>query len=151
MNTINKPTNAGQMMKSQAPVLIEAVCIVGFLFPLASISNGGRYQIDWYTIGGGGQSSGGQYVLTGTIGQPDAAYSAGGNYELLGGFWPGGPLPPSLCFVDFDDLARFVQQWLYTGSGLAADLNHDDKVNFRDYAILAGLWLEQCPSDWPLR
>jgi hypothetical protein len=23
-----------------------------------------------------------QYVLTGTIGQPDAAYSAGGNYAL---------------------------------------------------------------------
>jgi hypothetical protein len=41
------------------------------------------YQIHWHTIdSGGGTSSGGQYVLTGTIGQPDAAYSAGGNYAL---------------------------------------------------------------------
>lgn len=37
------------------------------------------YSIDWYTIdGGGGQISGGAYTLTGTIGQPDAAYSSGG-------------------------------------------------------------------------
>jgi hypothetical protein len=110
------------------------------------------YRIVWSTIdGGGGRSSGGQYMLTGTIGQPDAGHSQGGRYELLGGFWLGGPLPPSLCFVDFDSLSRFVQQWLYTGTGLAADLNHDDKVNFRDYAILAGLWLDPCPPDWPLR
>ena len=47
----------------------------------------GDYQIVWSTIdGGGGQSSSGQYKLTGTIGQPDTDYSAGGNYELLGGF-----------------------------------------------------------------
>jgi len=72
------------------------------------------YSIDWYTIdGGGGQSTGGPYILTGTIGQPDAAYSAGGQYELLGGFWPGGPL----CFVDFYSFARFAEWWLETGTG----------------------------------
>jgi len=44
---------------------------------------GGPYDLTWSTVdGGGGTSSGGQYVLTGTIGQPDAAYSAGGNYAL---------------------------------------------------------------------
>ena len=62
-----------------------------------------QYEISWYTIdGGGGTSTGGQYVLTGTIGQPDADWSKGGKYELLGGFWPGGPL----CVVEFDDYAR---------------------------------------------
>ncbi|MHC4281598.1 MAG: hypothetical protein ACYSWZ_01285 [Planctomycetota bacterium] len=35
-------------------------------------------------------------------------YSAGGNFELLGGFWPGGPL----CFVDFEHYARFAEHWL---------------------------------------
>ncbi|MHC4621384.1 MAG: hypothetical protein ACYTEQ_26885, partial [Planctomycetota bacterium] len=50
--------------------------------------SGGPYELSWSTIdGGGGRSSGGRYVLVGTIGQPDAAYSAGGPYELLGGFW----------------------------------------------------------------
>lgn len=47
-----------------------------------------QFQIDWFTInGGGGQSSGGAYSLQGTIGQPDAATSSGGAYTLHGGFW----------------------------------------------------------------
>src|SRR3954447_3655056 len=49
-----------------------------------------NYQIDWYTIdGGGGTSSGGQYTLSGTIGQPDAGTLSGGPYVLNGGFWGG--------------------------------------------------------------
>jgi len=106
------------------------------------------YQIAWSTIdGGGGASSAGQYELTGTIGQHDAAYSSGGDYELLGGFWPGGPL----CIVDFDDLARFVQQWLYVDTGLAADLDGDDDVDFEDYRIFAQWWRDYCPYGWPLK
>lgn len=47
-----------------------------------------QYQVNWFTIdGGGGQSSGGAYTLNGTIGQPDAATSSGGAYTLQGGFW----------------------------------------------------------------
>lgn len=47
------------------------------------------YSINWYKIaGGGGTSSGGQYSVSGTIGQPDAsAPMTGGNYSLTGGFW----------------------------------------------------------------
>lgn len=45
------------------------------------------YTIDWYSIdGGGGTSSGGNYTVTGTIGQPDAGTSSGGSYTLTGGF-----------------------------------------------------------------
>ncbi|MHC4692954.1 MAG: hypothetical protein ACYS67_09440 [Planctomycetota bacterium] len=37
-------------------------------------SNNGPYELSWYTIdGGGSRSSGGPYVLTGTIGQTEAA------------------------------------------------------------------------------
>jgi hypothetical protein len=108
----------------------------------------GDYQIFWHTIdGGGGQSSGGQYILTGTIGQPDAGYSEGGRYEVLGGFWPGGPL----CFVDFEDFARFAELWLETGTGLAADLYEDDVVDFLDLKLFVDEWLCYCPYDWPLR
>lgn len=48
-----------------------------------------NYLIDSYTIdGGGGNSSGGIYQLSGTVGQPDAgAKLTGGNYSLTGGFW----------------------------------------------------------------
>ncbi len=47
------------------------------------------YSIDWAKIaGGGGSSAGGQYSVSGTIGQPDAgATLSGGNYSLTGGFW----------------------------------------------------------------
>ena len=59
------------------------------------------YNIDWFTIdGGGGTSTGGVYSVSGTIGQPDAGHMSGGNYTIDGGFWgiiaaiqtPGSPL-----------------------------------------------------------
>jgi hypothetical protein len=48
-----------------------------------------QYSIDWYKIsGGGGASSGGNYQVTGTIGQPDASGAiTSGNYSVTGGFW----------------------------------------------------------------
>jgi hypothetical protein len=110
----------------------------------------GQYELSWYTIdGGGGRSTGGPYVLTGTIGQPDAAYSRGGNYELLGGFWPGGPL----CFVDFEHFARFAEQWLLPGTGSPADLfeDLDDEVNWLDLQVFTDYWLCYCPAGWPLK
>ena len=51
------------------------------------------YAIDWHTIDGGGEmfTTGGNFELSGTIGQHDAAtvVLTGGNFELTGGFWPG--------------------------------------------------------------
>ena len=106
------------------------------------------YSIDWYTIdGGGGTSTGGQYKLSGTIGQPDAAFSQGAQYEVLGGYWPGGPL----CFVEFDDYASFAQWWLYTGSDLPADLSLVNDVVFEDLLMFTDQWLYGCAPDWPLR
>lgn len=46
---------------------------------------------------GGGQSSGGAFVLKGTIGQLDADPlhpASGGVYTLIGGFWPLAPATP---------------------------------------------------------
>ncbi len=108
------------------------------------------YKIVWHTIdGGGGRSTGGQYTLTATIGQHDAAYSQGGDYEVLGGFWPGGPL----CYVEFDDFARFAVQWRNTGVGLTADLykDGDNIINYLDLELFVYQWLYQCPYGWPLK
>jgi hypothetical protein len=118
----------------------------------------GDYQIVWYTVGGGGgQSAGGQYVLTGMIGQSDTSYSAsghfgllgstGGNFELLGGFWSGGPL----CFVDFEQFSTFAEYWLETGSNLPADLDGNGIVNLYDLKLFVEEWLCVCPYNWPLR
>jgi hypothetical protein len=48
-----------------------------------------QYAIDWYKIsGGGGTSSGGNFSVSGTIGQHDAGNTVtGGNFSLTGGFW----------------------------------------------------------------
>ena len=47
-----------------------------------------NYSLDWSTVdGGGGTSTGGVYVVSGTIGQPDAGTMSGGAYTLVGGFW----------------------------------------------------------------
>lgn len=63
--------------------------------------NGQNYNLDWSSVdGGGGTSTGGVYVVSGTIGQPDAGSMSGGVYTLNGGFWslvsvvqtPGAPL-----------------------------------------------------------
>jgi len=64
----------------------------GFLVVFASLSLSARaqsYSINWYKIaGGGGTSTGGNYALSGTIGQPDASGALnGGNYSVTGGFW----------------------------------------------------------------
>ncbi len=72
-----------------------------FFALLATAGLAQQYTIDWYKIsGGGGTSTGGQYSVSGTIGQHDASLAmTGGSYSLTGGFWsliavqtPGAPL-----------------------------------------------------------
>jgi len=118
-----------------------------WVIPALSLS-AGRYEISWYTIdGGGGQSAAGPYALSGTIGQPDVAWNQGGRYEVLGGFWPGVPLP----IVDFDDFAQLAEQWLQTGSHLAGDLDGDKDVDFQDLRRFGEYWLCYYPKGWQLK
>ncbi|MFH1749122.1 MAG: dockerin type I domain-containing protein [Planctomycetota bacterium] len=52
------------------------------------------FSIDWWTVGGGGEmwTTGGDYELSGTVGQSGAGVAmTGGDYSLSGGFWPGIP------------------------------------------------------------
>jgi hypothetical protein len=62
------------------------------------------YSLDWWTVdGGGGNSSGGDYALSGTLGQPDAGTASGGTYILNGGFWSadaqGSTTTPSVIYL----------------------------------------------------
>src|SRR5262245_59717196 len=60
-----------------------------------------EFDLSWNTIdGGGGQSTGSDFEVSGTIGQPDAGLvmtgGAGeGKYSLTGGFWPGAASAPA--------------------------------------------------------
>lgn len=126
------------------------ILFVGVMLPQpVSAGTGGPYVLEWTTIDGGGTtSSGDEYVLTSMIGQPDADFSVGGRYQVIGGFLPGGPL----CFVDFEDFARFAEYWLQTGTDLPADLfeDGDNVVNLLDLHMFVYEWLYRCPYDWPL-
>ncbi len=56
---------------------------------MATAQSGGTFEIKRSTIdNGGGQSTGGSFELTGTIGQADASQAmTGGAFSLSGGFW----------------------------------------------------------------
>jgi hypothetical protein len=69
-----------------------ALLLLCFCFLLSAFcfrASAQNYSIDWYKIsGGGGASSGGEYSVSGTIGQHDAGGAmSGGAYALTGGFW----------------------------------------------------------------
>ena len=68
--------------------------VVATLLLGATCTHAQSYFLDWFTIdSGGGTSAGGNYTLSGTIGQPDAGTLSGGDYTLEGGFWPGIVVP----------------------------------------------------------
>ncbi len=52
-------------------------------------SSGGVFRLKAHSIDGGGQrSSGGNFAVTGSVGQADAGTHAGGSFVLRGGLWP---------------------------------------------------------------
>lgn len=127
---------------------------------LAAISIGGvalaqNFDLSWYTIDGGGAtfSTGGNFELGGTIGQPDAGPSTpmvGGSFELTGGFWPVAvercALPGDLNLDglrDGVDLQGFVNCILgVNGSNCScADLDGNGTVDAADAAAMASLLL----------
>jgi hypothetical protein len=101
---------------------------------LAAIGGAPLFDVSRHTIDSGGvmHSTGGDFELSGTIGQPDAGRLSGGIFALTGGFWfevvssdcnedgvvdlveydafepcltgPGGNAPPTACACyDLDD------------------------------------------------
>jgi hypothetical protein len=70
--------------------------------------------------GGGGTSVGGNYQLSGTIGQHDAGALTGGDYVLQGGFWGWSmiiapPLVPALSISLVGN--QVIVAWSSTASG----------------------------------
>jgi hypothetical protein len=56
-----------------------------------------------------------------------------------------------LCFVQFDDFAKFAEQWLYTGIDLPGDIDKDGDVDLEDLMRFADYWLGCCPYNWTLK
>jgi hypothetical protein len=95
----------------------------------ATVRAGGNFDIVSYTIdGGGGRSTGGAFVVTGTIGQPDAGSMTGGTFAVTGGFWSSRvEIPGPSCLGDVVSSATFEPP-------------PDGTVNGADLAYLLGAW-----------
>jgi hypothetical protein len=106
------------------------------------------YAIDWFTIDGGGDmfSTGGDFELSGTIGQPDAGVMTGGDFELVGGFWAiaGDGVPPACPGdlngdgrTDLADLGILLADFGCVPPGpCVGDLNNDGRTDLADLGIL---------------
>ena len=118
-----------------------AAFVVLFLIGMAVAE---PFDISRSSIDGGGamHSAGGGFVLSGTIGQPDAGAVSGGDFTLTGGFWfavvPGD--------MDEDGGITLGDFELFTGcvSGEQSDIprpecgsfdfDGDDDVDLRDFS-----------------
>ena len=111
----------------------------------------GDLTIEWWTVDGGGgmDTAGGAFTLSGTIGQLDAGdpvTMTGSTLSLTGGFWAGvAPAGPVLgdcdgdSDVDLDDFAILSPCLAGPDVGIApscacADLTGDSDADLEDFA-----------------
>jgi len=106
-------------------------------------------ELTWSTVDGGGiiNAVGGDFTLSGTIGQPDAGVATGGKSTLIGGFWGvggcNGFVPVDFdqdCDVDFGDLLYLDAcasgpANLVTSGCLHADLDQDGDIDQFEFAV----------------
>jgi hypothetical protein len=120
---------------------VAAVAALLTAVALPAAANGPpNFDIDWWTVdGGGGASAGGGFAVTGTIGQPDAGVSSGGDWVVSGGFWAGGATAAPPCpedidgsgSVDFGDLLAVLSNF-GACPGCPEDLDGNGSVDFSD-------------------
>ncbi len=139
-------------------LLMYTRSLIGCIFVLgiATTVVADDFEISWHTIDGGGEmwTTGGDFELSGTIGQPDAgAIMTGGDFELAGGFWPGAA-EDEFCHGDLDadndiDLADLAQLLANYGTPSGAsyedgDLDGDGDVDLADLAGLLAVYGTSC-------
>ena len=133
---------------------VAALALIAALFGakpgVGQTAGEAEFDLTWHTIDGGGvmRSTGGDFELSGTIGQHDAGRMAGGDFELTGGFWF--EVLPSDCdedgvvgLLDYDSFETCI-----TGPGggpLPAgcncfDFDQDGVVTLADFATMQELF-----------
>ena len=129
------------MIERYKPIAAAAFTTLLLVVALATADD---FEIVRSTIDGGGtvNSSGGEFELSGTIGQPDAGLMEGNEFTLTGGFWF--PLSHDDCnsdgwvnLIDYDDLDECLSG---PAGGLSQtacncfDLDGDSDVDLSDVA-----------------
>jgi hypothetical protein len=120
-----------------------------------------QFDLSWHTVDGGGAmfSTGGTFELGGTIGQAEAGPTpgemTGGDYSIVGGFWPGAATPSCACLGDMNvdgqrngsDLQLFVDCMMSGGSCQCADINGQNGITLddADAFVLDLLGAGSCP------
>ncbi len=119
------------------------LCLLGFA--TRAVTGPPEFEISRPTIDGGGtmRSTGGDFELSGTIGQPDAGVMAGDDFQLSGGFWF--PIPLGDCEddgdVDLFDHGRFTGCLTGPGGVVAPecrcfDIDRNGTVDLRDFFVI---------------
>jgi len=119
---------------------IFAVLALTFALLVPVTVRGQPYEINWWTVdGGGGVSQGGDYVLSGTAGQPDAGVLSGGDYTLNGGFW--GAIPYAQADVTSALVLEYIlgRASLTSAQKIVADANGDHGIDIADYVALLAM------------
>ena len=136
-------------MQHQRTIMVAGLSVLAIVGTVLAQS----YSIEWRTIDGGGDMwcAGGDYTLSGTIGQSDSGAMTGGTYTLAGGFW----LPMCPGDLNDDGLRNFADFTVFSGhygsaSGdpnynAEADFNADGLINFSDFTIFSGYYGVPCP------
>ena len=113
---------------------------------VAALAGDGPFELSRHSIDAGGivGSTGGEFELSGTIGQPDAGVLNGGEFILTGGFWLS--LLPTDCNEDgattIVDHSQFVACSTGPGGGpplpecRCFDVDRNGAVDLQDYAFL---------------
>src|SRR5262245_42145483 len=144
-------------MRARLTILAAAAGVLAVM-SASSGQSGGGFDLTWYTIDGGGtmNGSGGTFILSGTIGQPDAQVAplmAGGAFEISGGFWTAA----NVCYCPGDmngdgrkdglDIQRFVHCVILGGSCACADVDVMNGVTVADAAAFVNKLLSStsCP------
>ncbi len=126
-----------------APLLI-ALSVAIFWTSPALPQSGGGFDVTWDTIDGGGImfTTGGDFKLGGTLGQPDAVELSGGVFTLNGGFWSAAPECVCLSDVNNDgdrngkDIQEFIGCILAGGPDcVCADLDEDGFLDLSDVSM----------------
>ena len=106
-----------------------------------------QYDVSWSSIDGGGgmSSTGGGYVLAGTIGQPDAmpgtGAMSGGAFQITGGFWT--VTQVCVCYGDLNgdgqkngrDVQQFVGCIISGGNCSCADVDLVNGITLDDVPV----------------
>ena len=123
-----------------------AICVGALGFVPRAVTGPPEFEMSRSTIDGGGvmRSTGGEFELSGTIGQPDAGVMTGADFQLTGGFWFA--LDSGDCNEDGGvsllDHADFVACETGPGAGPPTaecrcfDVNHSSTIDLADFAII---------------